>query len=86
MEVHVHIQRLIVDGPALGRVERSRLTEALSSELGRLITDRGLPGAAAAGFAAPSALGGQVTGGTTDPEAYGRALAGVVYAGLGASR
>jgi len=83
MEVRVHIDRLIVDGPIMGRAERNRLAEALSRELGRLITENGLPLAMAGGLAVPVALGGPLNGFPTDPGAYGRALAGAVYAGLG---
>jgi hypothetical protein len=83
MEVRVHIERLIVDGPALGRAERERLAQALSAELGRLITADGLPPGLAGGLAVPAAMGGPVAGSTAEPDAYGRALAGAVYAGLG---
>jgi hypothetical protein len=83
MEVRVHIDRLIVDGPAMGRAERNRLAAALSTELGRLITENGLPPMLAGGLAVPAAPGGPVSGSAADPGAYGRALAGAVYAGLG---
>lgn len=83
MEVRVHIERLVVDGPAMGRADRERLAGALSAELGRLIGERGLPPGVTAGFAVPNTAGGMVTGSTAEPEAYGRALAGAVYAGLG---
>ena len=83
MEVRVQIDRLIVDGPALGRAERDRLGEALSVELGRLITEGGLPPGLVGGLTVPSALGGSLTASAGDPGAYGRALAGAVYAGLG---
>ena len=85
MEVLVHIDRLIVDGPALGRAERDRLAEALSAELGRLITEDGLPPGLDGGLAVPSAAGGVASGSASDPDAYGRALAGAVYAGLGSA-
>lgn len=85
MDVRIHIDRLIVDGPSMGRAERNRLAEALSSELGRLITEGGLPQGLAGGLAVPVAPGGMVSGSPSDPDAYGRALAGAVYAGLGAT-
>lgn len=83
MEVRVHIDRLIVDGPAMGRADRNQLAAALSTELGRLITENGLPSGVAGGLAVPATPGGPVSGSAADPDAYGRALAGAVYAGLG---
>ncbi|MCW8084278.1 hypothetical protein [Sabulicella glaciei] len=83
MEVRVHIERLILDGPSLGPADRERLEAALSTELSRMIAERGLPPGVARGFAIPGSIGGTVSRPSTDPEAYGRALAGAVYAGLG---
>jgi hypothetical protein len=83
MEVRVHIERLILDGPSLGRADRERLGSALSAELSRMIAERGLPPSGARGFTIPSGMGGTVSRPSRDPEAYGRALAGAVYAGLG---
>ena len=78
--IHVHIERLVLDGWPLGRREAEGLRVAVEAELGRLLGE----GALGEGFAADRVAGGTVTwqpGG--DVAGLGAQVAQSVQGGLG---
>jgi hypothetical protein len=81
-ELRLHIERLTLDGLPLSPAERAGMVAALEAELGAMIAREGL--AASASFAAPALLAPQITAPNPfDPAAFGRALAGALYSGIG---
>lgn len=81
-EVRLHIERLSLDGLPLSPAERAGMVAALEAELGAMIARHGLaPGGS---FATPALLAPQITAPVPfDPGAFGRALAGALYSGIG---
>ena len=81
-EVRLHIERLTLDGLALSPAERAGMVAALEAELGAMIAQGGL--SPAAGFTAPALVAPQITAAQPfDPAAFGGALAGALYSGIG---
>jgi hypothetical protein len=80
MNVRLHIDRLVVDGIALGPAAGRRLQAAVESELTRLITANGL-GHPAHGAAVPSLRAGAIPL-DPNPARLGAHIARVVYQGL----
>jgi len=82
MNVRLHIERLVLDGVPVAQADRARLLSVVESELGRLLATRGLPDAAAAGWATPAVDGGSIAP-TPNATKFGRDVARAVYRGLG---
>ncbi len=87
MSVHLHIERLVLDGLTLGPRERRELEAALGAELGRLLGQGELHPELAAGGAVPSLrapdlalVAGQ------GPTGLGEGLARSIHGGLAPQR
>jgi hypothetical protein len=82
MNVHVHIEELVLHGFAPG--DRARIGEAVQAELGRLFQESGVPPALAEGGTTDRLAAGSFdTGAAARPESTGGQIAAVVYRGLG---
>jgi hypothetical protein len=79
MDIHVHIDRLVVDAQLLERGGAPALEVAVTQELGRLLADRGLP---PGGGAMPRLDAGTVGTASKDAGAFGRQIAGAVHQGM----
>lgn len=87
MNVRLHIDRLVLDGIALGAADRPRLQAAIEQELARLIGTGGLSPEIAGGGALPSLRAPQITlASDAKPLQLGTAIAGAVYGGVGGTR
>jgi hypothetical protein len=82
MNVRLHIERLVLDGVPMPHRDRSRLLSAVESELARLFATRGVPHAAATGWATPAIDGGSIAP-AAHAATFGRDVARAVYRGLG---
>jgi hypothetical protein len=84
VSIHVHIERLILNGITLPRCVRAAFREALQDELGHLLAEGGLSPKLQGGTALPriSAPGIQI-GAPSSPGDMGRQVARAVYAGIG---
>ena len=81
-DVRLRIEELVLDGFAPG--DRYRIGEAVERELARLLAERGVPGALAAGGEAPQLDAGSFElAPTLSAEAIGARVAAAVYGGLG---
>ena len=79
--VHLHIDRLVLDGWPAGAGGAARLRAAVEAELGRLLS-AGDPGGGFGGGAVPRAAGEPV-GWDADPAALGAAIGRSAYGGMG---
>ena len=84
MNVHVHIERLILDGISIAPGQRGLLHAAVEAELARLLAAGGLSPELLAGGATPSvpADGIRLTRGSS-PAQLGSHIARAVYGGIG---
>lgn len=86
MSIHLHIDRLVLEGLSLSQGDGLQLQVALESELTRLMGD-GLSGELAKGGAVPRLKAQGIDVAPSDgPGAIGRKIAGSVYGGLGDGR
>ena len=84
MNINVHIERLILDGVALGAGEGPRLKAAVEMELGRLLGERGMANGLASDVAVDSVRGGAVQlGRDVGGAGLGKQVAQAVYGGIG---
>jgi hypothetical protein len=82
--IHVHVERLILDGIALPYGQRPQLQAALEAELGRLLAEGGLATGLADGTMVPGLAGGNIQlAQDNEPGALGRQIARAVYGGIG---
>lgn len=80
MNIHLHIERLVLDGVDVPGHRQAALQAALVSELSRLLAVGGLP---AVDRQAVRVQAGSVDwAGVSDPVEMGTRLAGVVHGGL----
>ena len=82
--IHLHIERVVLDGLDVERRAAPHVQAALEAELGRLLAKGGLQPDLAAGGAVPSLRGGTLeaaSGGA--PDALGASIAQAVYGGIG---
>lgn len=87
MTIHVHIDRLVLDGFSLAPSDATLVHAAVERELVRLVASRGLAVHPATGGAFASVTGGALRGApTTRPAALGVRIAGVVYSAIGERR
>lgn len=84
MNIQVHIERLILDGVALGVGEGPRLQAAVEMELGRLLGERGIANGLVSDVAVDSVRGGAVQLRlNVGSAALGKQVAQAVYGGIG---
>jgi hypothetical protein len=83
-DIHLHIERLILDGLPIERSQGPFVQAAVEAELGRLLTENGLAADLQAGGAMPSvnANGIQLASGSS-PAQMGKQIAQSVYGGIG---
>lgn len=78
MDIHVHIERLVVDAPLLATDRRPALQAAVTRELGRLLAGGGAPPAGAV----PRLDAGTIGVASPDADAFGQQVAAAVHQGL----
>lgn len=90
MNVHVHIERLVLDGLTLGPGDAGRVRAAVEAELGRLLADGGVAPELRSGGALPGVTTPSITlgppgapGGPAGALDSGREIARAVYRGIG---
>jgi hypothetical protein len=81
MTVHVHIERLVLDGLA-DPPDRAVVQAALSAELSRLLGARGLGPDLAAGAARARLDAGSISVAPGDPALLGQSIASAVHRGM----
>lgn len=82
MTIHVHIERLILDGLTVGPAQGAHVRAALSLELGRLLSAGGLGPELSSGGARPRIDAGTISMSSGSVDSLGRGIAGAVYRGL----
>ena len=82
MDIHVRIDRLVLEGVTLPAGGGAAVGAALEAELGRLLAEGGLAEAWQAGAAVPSLAAGPVSL-AGSPADLGAGIARAVYGGLG---
>ena len=82
MDIHVQIDRLVLEGVTLPPGGRDTLGMAVETELARLLAEGGLAEAWQAGAAVPHLRAGAVSLGGS-PADLGAGIARAVYGGLG---
>jgi hypothetical protein len=84
MAIHVHIERLILDGIAVSAGQRPQLQAAVEAELGRLLAAGGLGSGLAQGSATAAVAGGsiQLTH-SNEPGTLGQQIAQAAYGAIG---
>lgn len=82
--IHLHIERLILDGLPLERAQGPHVQAAVEAELARLLAENGLGSTVAAGGAVPrvNANGIQLSPGSS-PAQMGTQIAQSVYSSIG---
>jgi hypothetical protein len=85
--IHLHIERLILDGLPIERAQGPHVQAAVEAELSRLLTEKGLAVDLQASGAVPSVNtnGIQLTA-DSSPAQMGRQIAQSVYGGIGNTR
>ena len=83
MNINLHIERLVLDGVDIAPGQQHVLQASITTELTRLLTDRGLAPSFAQGIALPrlSTSGMQLT--SNNPTQIGQQIAQSVYRGIG---
>lgn len=85
MKVHLHIERLVLEGVAID--QPGVLRRALAQELTGLLMEGGLSPELRHGGAVPSVRGGAIElGQGSNPARLGAQIAGAVYRGIGARK
>jgi hypothetical protein len=84
MHIHVHIERLILDGLPITHHQGALVQAAVEAELGRLLAERGLAPGLQAGGALPSVRADavQLQAGNT-PTQIGQQIGQAVFGGIG---
>jgi hypothetical protein len=84
MDIHLHIERLILDGIEITPEHHSVLKAAVTAELTHLLVDGGLqPGLAAGGAVRSVPTVGISQPKDGHPKQFGQAIARSVYRGIG---
>lgn len=83
-DIHLHIERLVLDGLSIERAQGPQVQAAVETELARLLMENGLGAPPGAGGAVPSVNAGgiQLSPGSS-PAQLGRQIAQSVYGGIG---
>ena len=83
MNIHLHIERLVLDGLPVERGQGAHVQATIEAELTRLFTDRGVPSGLASGGAIPALDGGSFdVAPDARPDRIGVQVAQAVYGGL----
>jgi hypothetical protein len=86
MDIHIHIERLVLDGLPVERRQRGVVQSALEAELARLLAGGGLSESLSAGVALPVLRAGHIQLAVPhDPAQIGGQIASAVYSGLGSA-
>lgn len=80
--IQLYIDRLVLDGFNLSQRERQQLQTSIETELGRLLSERGLHGGLTQGMAVPKLATAPVQMGSS-PTQLGQQIAASVYGGIG---
>ena len=84
MKVHLHIDRLVIEGLDVPHASRGALQAAVERELAQHIAQGGLARELAGGIAVPSIRAPQIaTVASPKPAQLGGAIAAAVYGGVG---
>jgi hypothetical protein len=81
--IHLHIERLVLDGIDIAPGQRHLLQASVTAELTRLLTHGGLAPGLAQGIALPRLSTGGIQITDNNPAQLGRQIAGSVYGGIG---
>ena len=85
--IHLHIERLILDGLQIERAQGPHVQAAVEAELTRLLTENGLGAASATGGAVPSVPVNAIQlAPDSSPAQMGIQIAQSVYSGIGNTR
>ena len=83
MTIHVHIERLVLDGLPVARTQRGTLAGALETELGRLLAGEGIgPGLTAGGALTQLRAGELRLGGARGAGTLGTQIATAIHTGM----
>ena len=83
MKIHLHIERLVLDGLPVERRDGAAVRAAVEAELARLLGAGGLAPSLMSGVAAQSVPGGAIQlASQTTPNHLGTQIAQAVYGGL----
>lgn len=86
MNIHLHIEYLVLDGYSMTPAQRTAFQSAAEAELSRLIASGGVSDAVAAGFAVPSLKADPIhPPSPLHPVSLGHEVARSLYAGMGRS-
>jgi hypothetical protein len=86
MKIHLHIDRLVLDGIPLQRTQSGQVRAALEQELSRLLAGGGLASGLRQGGAVPSLRGGNIhIQKRAHAAGLGREIARALHQGIGAS-
>ena len=84
MKVHVHIERLVLEGLPVSTHDGARVGGAVEAELGRLLRTRGMAAHLRGGGAVPSLQAGTLAWDRgTSPATLGTRIGRSVYRGMG---
>jgi hypothetical protein len=85
--IHLHIERLILDGLPIERSQGPVVQAAVEAELSRLLTENGLAADLQSGGAMPSVnANGIQLASASSPAQMGQQIAQSVYGGIGNTR
>jgi hypothetical protein len=86
MKIHLHIERLVLDGVPLQRTQSGRLRAAVEQELARLLKSGGLARELRSGVAVPAVRGGNLRlQKSTNARMLGRDIATALHHAIGNS-
>lgn len=86
-DIHLHIERLILDGLPIERAQGPHVQAAVEAELTRLLTENGLAANLQAGGAMPSVRANAIQlSSNSNAAQLGQQIAQSVYGGIGNAR
>ena len=84
MNIHLYIERLVLDSMRIAHGQRNSLQTAVEAEPVRLLTAGGVSQQLAGGGTMPRVAGSAIRlGAANSPTELGRQIAGIVYGGIG---
>jgi len=84
VNIHLHIERLVLDGLNIGPGQGSQVKAAVEAELSRLLTEGGLAPALQVNGAMQNVRANSIqTSGNTNPSRLGQEISRAVYGGIG---
>lgn len=82
MNIHLHIEELVLDGVLIEPGQGDLLQTCLTAELTRLINNGGLPENLARGFSSARLRTGEIRSNSNNPVGLGQKIARSVYGGI----